>query len=110
MDVGMNTISLTRWVAVAGLAVLVASGTSCMTTYDANGNPVQSVDPGLAVAGAAAAGVLGYAIANDNNHNNYYYNGGGYYAPRGPYYYGGGGYNRYNHGGGYRGGYRGGRR
>ena len=80
-------------------AVLVAIGASvgCMTTYDTAGRPVQSVDPGLAVAGVAAAGLIGYALADDNNHHHhggYYgggYYGGGYYAPR-PYY--GGGYHR----------------
>jgi homoserine acetyltransferase len=75
-------------------AVLVAIGASvgCMTTYDSAGRPVQSVDPAVAVAGAAAAGLVGYAIANDNNHHHGhgYYGGGGYYAPR-PYY---GGYHR----------------
>lgn len=57
-----------------------------MTTYDSAGRPVQSVDPGLAVAGVAAAGVLGYALANDNNHHHGYgyYGGGGYYHR--PYY------------------------
>jgi hypothetical protein len=71
----MNTnLGMLRLVALVG-AMGVTS--SCMTTYDANGHPVQSVDPGVAIAGAAAAGVLGYAIANDNDHhhhhNNYYY-------------------------------------
>lgn len=69
--------------------VLVAFGASvsCMTTYDAAGRPVQSVDPGVAVAGAAAAGLAGYAIGS--NHHDHYYYGGGYY--RRPYY---GGYHR----------------
>lgn len=55
-----------------------------MTTYDAQGRPMQAVDPGVAVAGAAAAGLVGYALANDNNHchNNYYYGHGGYYHHR----------------------------
>jgi hypothetical protein len=61
-----------------------------MTTYDAYGRPVQSVDPGLAVAGIAAAGLVGYAIANDNNHHHNGNYGGGYYGP--PRYHGGGGY------------------
>jgi hypothetical protein len=58
-------------------AVIVCSGASvsCMTTYDANGYPVQSVDPAVAIAGVAAAGLVGYAIANNNKH----YGGGGYY-------------------------------
>ncbi len=45
---------------------------------------MQTVDPGLAIAGVAAAGVLGYAIAN-NNHNNHHrhYHGGGYGYHRG---------------------------
>lgn len=77
------------------VAVLVCAGTSvsCMTTYDANGNPVQSVDPGLAVAGVAAAGLLGYAAGNNNNNHHHYHGGGRYYAPP-RYYRGGGGYYR----------------
>ena len=66
--------------AVAALTLAFTS-TSCMTTYDAYGRPVQSVDPGLAVAGIAAAGLVGYAIAegNDNDHyDNRYYHRGGY--------------------------------
>lgn len=57
------------WLAIAAL---VAAGSSCMTTYDAYGRPVQSVDPAMAVAGAAAAGVIGYAIANDNDHHDHH--------------------------------------
>lgn len=69
-----------------------------MTTYDAQGRPMQTVDPGMAVAGAAAAGVLGYALA-DNRSSHHHHHHGGYYGPR----YGGyrGGY--YHRG--YRGGY-----
>lgn len=44
------------------------------------------VDPALLVAGAAAAGLIGYAIGN---HHHHYYDGPGYYRPV-PYggYYG----------------------
>ncbi|MCW1914346.1 hypothetical protein OJ996_12220 [Luteolibacter sp. GHJ8] len=62
-------------------ALLVAvTGTSCMTTYDAYGRPVQSVDPGAAAAGIAAAGLIGYAVGHHNHHHHggYYP---GYYAP-----------------------------
>lgn len=52
---------------LTGAIALVS--TNCTTTYDAYGNPRQSVDPGTAVAGAAAAGVLGYAIANNRGNN-----------------------------------------
>jgi hypothetical protein len=52
-----------------------------MTTYDANGRPVQSVDPGAAAVGVAAAAVIGYAAANNRNNNNYYY-GRPYYGHR----------------------------
>jgi hypothetical protein len=74
---------------IAGIVAL-GSVTSCMTTYDANGRPVQSVDPGLAVAGIAAAGLIGYAAGNDRGHYHHpgYY-GRGYY---GSGYYGGGYY------------------
>jgi hypothetical protein len=47
-----------------------------MTTYDTYGRQVQTVDPGLAVAGVAAAGLIGYAIANNNDGCDYR---GGYY-------------------------------
>lgn len=69
---------------VAALGVgLAVSSVSCMTTYDVEGRPMQTVDPGLAIAGAAAAGVLGYAIGNNNNHHHRYYHGGGYGYHRG---------------------------
>jgi len=65
----------------ASVAGALAS-TSCMTTYDEYGRPVQSVDPGAAVAGAAAAGIIGYALADDDDHHHHhgYYRGGGYYG------------------------------
>lgn len=89
----MNTKHhLVRLSTAIALAACVGSSFSCMTTYDANGRPVQSVDPGLAVAGVAAAGLIGYAAGN--NHNDHHYHNGGYY---------GGGYYR---GGYYRRGYR----
>ena len=51
-----------------------------MTTYDAYGRPMQTVDPALAVAGIAAAGIIGYAAADNHHyHNDYYYGGGGGY-------------------------------
>jgi len=67
----------------AVLTAIVAS-TSCMTTYDAYGRPVQSVDPAAATAGVVAAGVLGYAIANNNDDHHHHHHHGGYY--RRPYY------------------------
>lgn len=51
----------------ATLAVLLGgSSVSCMTTYDASGRRVQSVDPGIAVAGAVVAGMVGYSLADDH--------------------------------------------
>lgn len=62
-------------------ALLAAfAGTSCMTTYDAYGRPVQSVDPGAAAVGIAAAGLAGYAIGQNNEHRHHYH-----YYPR-PYH------------------------
>ena len=57
---------------------------SCTTTYDAYGNPRQSVDPGTAAAGVVAAGIIGYAIANNRN-NNHHGNNHGYSGRRGGY-------------------------
>lgn len=72
------------------LLALVGSSVSCMTTYDSYGRPVQSVDPAVAIAGVAAAGLIGYAASNNNDyhhgdhHDDHYsggyYGGGGYYA------------------------------
>ena len=67
---------------IAALAIVALAGTSCMTTYDAYGRPMQTVDPGAAALGIAAAGIAGYAIG----HNNHHYHG-GYYGPYyGPYH------------------------
>ena len=65
----------------AAVLSVIAASTSCMTTYDAYGRPVQSVDPAAATAGVVAAGVLGYALANDNDdhHHHYRRHRGGYY-------------------------------
>ena len=79
-----KTTPILRWAAIVAFA---AGSVSCMTTYDRAGRPVQSVDPGLAVAGVAAAGLIGYSMANDNDRHRHY---------RG----------RYHHGGYHRGHYR----
>ncbi len=64
----MKTQSIiSRWPVLGLLLLAVGSSISCMTTYDSAGRPVQTVDPGLAVAGAAAAGLVGYAIANNRD-------------------------------------------
>ncbi|RYD37530.1 MAG: hypothetical protein EOP87_03335 [Verrucomicrobiaceae bacterium] len=72
---------------VAVLTAVVAT-TSCMTTYDAYGRPVQSVDPAAATAGVVAAGVLGYAVANNRGDRHHHHHDRGYYRPRhrGHYY------------------------
>lgn len=66
---------------IAGLisvAVMAVSSVSCMTTYDAYGRPQASVDPGLAVAGVAAAGLIGYALASDGGNCSSYSSYGSY--------------------------------
>ncbi len=68
------------------------SSTNCTTTYDAYGNPRNSIDPGTAVAGAAAAGVLGYAIANKRSDRKDYRRSHDYYDHRGHYDHGRRGY------------------
>lgn len=83
-----DSFSLPRTAAVfASLAFVAATGSSCTTSYDAYGRPRQTVDPALAVAGIAAAGLIGYAIANNSDHR------GGNYG------------DHYAHGGGGRGGH-----
>ena len=68
-------------VRLTALLACVTLSSSCSTTYDAYGHPRQSVDPGVALRGVAAAGLVGYALANDNDDTytrNNYYGGGGY--------------------------------
>lgn len=54
--------------------------TGCTSTYDAYGRPQQSVDPGVAVAGAVAAGLIGLALASDrdDDYGHHGYGGGSY--------------------------------
>ena len=84
--------TITSWILTGALAL---TSLSCTTTYDAYGNPRNSVDPGTAVAGAAAVGVLGYALAKNRDkgrrndaYRSGYYNGrsDGYYDRRGHYH------------------------
>ena len=42
-------------------------GASCTTAYDQYGRPRQVVEPGAALIGAAAVGLLAYGLANSNN-------------------------------------------
>jgi hypothetical protein len=83
---------LVRW----AMPVIFALGSvSCMTTYDQYGRPMQTVDPAVAVAGAAAAGLIAYSIADNRNdrrrhHRNHHYG----YGSGG---YGYGGYGGYGH-------------
>ena len=55
--------------AMAVLSALMLS--NCVTSYDGQGRQIQTVDPGAALVGAAAIGVIAYAIANDNDHRGY---------------------------------------
>jgi hypothetical protein len=81
VKIKLKNIQYIRPLMIVASLVCIGMTTSCMTSYDAYGRPVQSVDPGLAVAGIAAAGIIGYAAAQ-NNRPRYYDNGyydNGYY-------------------------------
>jgi hypothetical protein len=69
-------------VRLTALLACAALGTSCTTSYDAYGSPRQTVDPGVALMGVAAAGLIGYALADDDDSysHGHYYGGGGYYG------------------------------
>lgn len=88
----MKTRFMSQWKFWALVIVVAAGSVSCTTTYDSYGRPIQSVDPGVAVAGAAAAGVVGYSIARDRNRDRdrarYHYR----HSHHGNSYY----YDRYN--------------
>jgi len=69
---------------LAAILLVPVLGASCMTTYDAYGRPVQSVDPGAAAAIAVGAAALGVAAGRKHRgHDVYYYHG------RPCYYHGG---------------------
>ncbi len=53
------------WVSLLVLALMFSG--SCTTTYDTYGRPVKSVEPGVAIAGVAAALVVGALIASSSN-------------------------------------------
>lgn len=60
------------WIKLTVLGVLSALFLSnCVQTYDAAGRPVQTVDPGAAIVGAAVIGAVAYAAGNNNNYRNY---------------------------------------
>ncbi len=50
------------------ISLLLAAG--CSTAYDEYGRPQQSVDPALATAGVAAAGLIGYSLAKNRHKDN----------------------------------------
>ncbi len=77
---------ISRWPLIVTIMLGACFSVSCMTTYDSYGRPVQTVDPAAAVVGAAAAGLVGYAIANNNNDNHYYYGRPAYRPYHRPYY------------------------
>jgi hypothetical protein len=53
--------------------VMAAMGVSCTTAYDAYGRPRTVVEPGAALLGVAAAGLVGYALANDGGHRGHHH-------------------------------------
>ena len=72
-------------IGAVGVACLAAS---CATAYDAQGRQVQVMTPEGAVATALVAGLIGYAIADDNGSNHHghgYSRGYGGYGGRGGY-------------------------
>jgi len=75
-----------RLIAWSSIIALALSSVSCMTTYDTNGRAMQTVDPAVAIAGVAAAGLIGYAASNNrssnrrNDNRHLYSDGGSYYS------------------------------
>lgn len=51
----------------AVLPLLLGGFTSCTTMYDAQGRPVEVVTPEGAALAAVAAGVVGFALADDDH-------------------------------------------
>ena len=58
--------TIQRLVLASAMATMAVG---CTTAYDAYGNPRPVVEPGVAVLGAAAAGLAGYSIGHHNSHD-----------------------------------------
>ena len=71
-------------------ALLVASlGMGCTTAYDYYGRPRQVIEPGAAIVGAAAIGLLAYGLASSGDHREHHgprYQSEGYGHGHGHYY------------------------
>lgn len=71
---------------LAVVGIITALGiSSCTTTYDAYGRPVESVDPAAVAIGAVALGAAAYAIGKNNRprHKHYYGHHGHHYRHHG---------------------------
>ena len=55
-----------KLVAVAALSALFLS--NCVQSYDSTGRPIQTVDPGAAIVGAAVIGAIAYAAGDNRSH------------------------------------------
>ncbi|SHI39773.1 hypothetical protein SAMN02745181_0035 [Rubritalea squalenifaciens DSM 18772] len=69
-------------ISIIGGSLAALSLSSCMTTYDAQGNPVQSVDPAAATVGIVGAGLIGAALADDDDHHHHHRHHGHHYRRR----------------------------
>ena len=64
---------------VAGIASALLFS-NCVTSYDAHGRPIQTVDPAAVAVGAVLLGTAAYAIGHNNSgHNGHYYGSSGYH-------------------------------
>ena len=65
-------------VLMAAAILALGAGTSCTTMYDSTGRPVEVITPEGAALVAVAAGVVGYAMADDGrdrrHHRRHYRN------------------------------------
>ena len=49
---------------------------NCVTSYDYEGRPIQTVDPAAAAIGAVAIGAIAYSAGKDNSSHHYGHHGG----------------------------------
>ena len=68
--------------------LVVSLGLGCTTAYDYYGRPRQVIEPGAAILGAAAVGLLAYGLASSHHDHHDRYQGYGHGS------YGHGGYGR----------------
>ena len=68
MKINRSWITMAVSAVVAGLMF-----SSCVTSYDSTGRPIQTVDPAAVAVGAVVLGAVAYSAGKNNHHHRGYH-------------------------------------